>query len=160
MEVSEEGIMSLAKREKNLETVGTIIRLKKDETGSTSAAWKAIDAAHSPEKYKRTLILRTTKSEKTIKDLLGPDATVKMVSDQQMAGAFYELKISRDEEALLRVAQIYGTLVQENGDFLYSEDNEFLLRVKDTWKTIIRAKLQSTLEWQIRKGEVSDTLRG
>lgn len=159
MAVDENAILALVKRDSNFELDRTIIRLKRDEKGSTIPAWQAIDAAHNPSQFKKTLMLRTSKSKENIKKILGSDVEIKLISDQQMAGALWELKVPGNEESLLRVAQIYGTVVLENGDFLWSEDEEYFKRVEDTWDMVIRARLQATLEYQIRRGEINDALR-
>lgn len=160
MAVDENAILNLVKRDSNFELDNrTIIRLKKDEKGSTIPAWQAIDAAHNPSQFKKTLLLRTSKSKENIRKILGSDIEIKLISDQQMAGALWELKVPGNEESLLKVAQIYGTMVLENGDFLWSEDEEYFKRVEDAWDTVTRARLQATLEYQILRGEINDALR-
>ena len=149
-----EDIKALVKREPNLEYnahSGVIIRLKRDDDGTTTAAWENIKRLHGPQNIRRILIVRTDLSEEFIRSLMiGCEVTV--LSEEKMVGTVYQISVSGLEDDLNHAALLYGRLSERSTEFMACPEHPgYLTLVKNKWgktealykKSSVRSQIES-----------------
>ena len=151
---TDEDLRSLIKREPNLEydsRSGVVVRLVKDEKGSSFAAWENIKNSHDPSKIRKTLIIRTGLSKEDLTASL-PGAKVFVLSDEKMVGTLYHVEVSASENDLIRVVILYDRLQGRSEEFMYAPtDDKYMHRVKNAWGRIERSLRETSVRFEIEE---------